>query len=122
MDTANRKCLECGEILRGRSDQKYCSDHCRTANHNYRNRIDSKEVRLINNILKRNRKILLRLCDDGSTKIEREVLLNLGFNFSFHTSSFTNSNGDTYYYCYDGGYLELSKNSFVIVKNPVTKF
>ena len=122
METAERNCKECGVILKGRSDQIYCSDYCRTAHHNHQNRDNSKEIRIVNNILKRNRRILIRLCNSGSTKIDKEVLLGLGFKFSFHTSTFTNKNRDTYFYCNDGGYLKLDENVFVIVKNSVTKF
>ena len=37
-----RKCLECGTVLKGRSDKKFCSDYCRNTYNNKVNR-DSKK-------------------------------------------------------------------------------
>jgi hypothetical protein len=51
-------CQECEQVLKGRTDKRFCNDSCRNA---FNNRVNSKENNLmkkINNQLKRNRKIL----------------------------------------------------------------
>lgn len=121
MDNNKRKCQECGEELKGRSDQKFCSDQCRTTFNNHLNRDVSNQVRNVNNILRRNRRILDDLSKREKKRIQRELLIQLGFNFSFHTSSFTNKKGQTYYYCYERGYVQLNEDLFFIVKNKVFK-
>jgi len=50
---AQRKCLECNEPFYGRSDKKFCSDHCRNA-HNNKVGVESKNlIRNTNNRLKK---------------------------------------------------------------------
>lgn len=122
MDTSTRKCRECGDELRGRSDQKFCSDQCRTTFNNNINRNVTNQVRNINNILRRNRRILDELSKNERKRIQRELLLQLGFNFSFHTSSFTNKKGRTYYFCYERGYVQLNENLYFIVENDGLTF
>ncbi|MEQ8359844.1 MAG: hypothetical protein RH860_10180 [Cytophagales bacterium] len=119
MEIDNRKCRECGEQLRGRSDQKFCSDQCRTTYNNQLNRDVSNQVRNVNNILRRNRRILENLSKNEKKRIQRELLIQLGFNFSFHTSTFTNKNGQTYYFCYERGYVQLNEDFYFIVRNEV---
>ena len=56
-----KKCLECTEPFRGRSDKKFCSDYCRNT---YNNKVDPEDknlIRNINNRLRRNYNILKEL-------------------------------------------------------------
>ncbi len=111
-----RKCLECGEPLLGRSDQKYCSDYCRNT---YNNRLDVDTKNLIrntNNRLRRNYKTLVKLNTSGKTKVTRLRLYDNNFDFNFFTSIYTTKAGNTYYYIYDQGYLELENDYFLLIK------
>ena len=47
-----RKCLECQEILYGRSDKKFCGDYCRNTYNNKLNK-SNKTIRKINKTIKR---------------------------------------------------------------------
>lgn len=108
-------CLECGTELKGRIDKKYCSDQCRTA---YNNRLNSDEttyVRNVNNILRRNRRILLELNPEGKSRVSRAKLKVKGFDFSYFTSTYTTKEGSLYFYCYEQGYLPIEKDSFLLV-------
>ncbi|MCK9448603.1 MAG: hypothetical protein M0Q41_06450 [Bacteroidales bacterium] len=110
-------CLECGDELFGRSDKKFCNDQCRSAH--YR-RQHGSAIRLINNInnqLKKNRAILLRLNPDGIITIKKSTLDKAGFNFNFFTSTYTTREGRTYRYVYDQGYLLLDKDMVMLVIN-----
>jgi len=110
-----RSCKKCGKTLNGRADQKFCSDYCRNSFNNELNIDDLKAVRLINNILKGNRKILKKLNPSGTAKVSKGVLINNGFRFDYFTSIHTNKSNQEYRYCYEYGYLILNENSVLLV-------
>jgi predicted nucleic acid-binding Zn ribbon protein len=116
----NRICLSCSKSLKGRIDKKFCNDYCR--NH-YNNRQKTTGyynhfIRLINNCLWRNRKILESIlpADEETAKANRDKLHLLGFQFSYITNIYTSKTGKTYFYCYDYGYLPLGNDWFLVVK------
>jgi len=108
-------CQECGEAIKGRSDKKFCSDDCRNT---YNNRLNSDQhnyMRKVNNILRRNRRILASLNPDGKTKATRSQMLKEGFNFNYFTSIYTTKYGKTYYFCYEQGYLPIDQQACALV-------
>ena len=109
--------MSCGEIVRGRSDKKFCNDYCRNAYNNELKKSNS-EVRYINQVLGKNRRILERLLSNNATtiKINKENLHQLGFQFKYITHIYTTLSSKTYYYCYDYGYLPVGNDWFLIVK------
>lgn len=116
-----RNCQDCGEVLHGRSDKKFCSDQCRN---NYNNRLNSEAsslVRRINNILKRNYRILGELNPNGKANVSKLRLIEKGFNFSYFTSIYTNREGKTYYFCYDRGYLHIENDYCMLVVRDKNK-
>ena len=79
-------CLECGTKIIGRADKKFCSDQCRVA---YNNRLNSNEtnfMRNVNNVLRKNRRILIDLNTTGKSRVSREKLHEKGFDFGLFTS------------------------------------
>ena len=112
-------CLACDRPIKGRIDKKFCDDSCRN---NYNNRLNSDStplIRTINNILRRNRRILFDILG-GSEKpvlVEKERLIAKGFHFEFFTEQFTNDKEEVYYYCYDYGYRVLKGEKYMAVKN-----
>ncbi|MEO0133033.1 MAG: hypothetical protein ABIK73_08915 [candidate division WOR-3 bacterium] len=113
--TETRTCLECGEKLVGRADKKFCSDTCRIAYNNRLNRDDTNYMTNVNNILRRNRRILMTLNPTGKTRISREKLTEKGFDFTYFTSQYKTREGAVYHFCYEQGYLELDNNQFLLV-------
>jgi hypothetical protein len=111
-----KKCLECSEILRGRTDKKFCADYCRNAYNNNVNKESKNLIRNINNRLRKNHKILLALNTSGKTKVTRTKLYDKGFDFQFFTSLYTTKTGNTYFYVYDEGYLALENDLFLLIK------
>lgn len=112
----DKQCLDCGELVRGRSDKKFCNDQCRT---NYNNKIKTDLpplIKRINHILKQNRSILEKLNPDGKAKILKAKLVQKGFNFTYHTHTFENQKGQVYFFCYEYGYLSLEQDWFLLVK------
>ena len=112
-----RKCLECGEPIRGRTDKKFCSDYCRNVYHNKRNKDSKNLIRNINNRLRKNYRILDSFpLKEGKTRTTRNRLIDKGFDFDFFTSLYTTKKGSTYYFVYDLGYLPLDNDYYMIVK------
>lgn len=118
METPERACLECGKIVRGRVDKKFCDDYCRNAYNNKQNSDQNNFVRNINNTLRRNRRILEMLIPHGESLIKcpRKKLTDQSFNFKYHTHQYANKKGDTYFFCYEYGYLPLEGDWVLIVK------
>ena len=117
--TDYRVCPECGDKIIGRSDKKFCSDQCRNTYNNKPNSDATNTVRNINNILRKNRRVLESLNkQSGKTMVARETLLTNGFNFTYHTHTYTTKRGDVYRFCYEQGYLYLDdKNLYLLVAN-----
>jgi hypothetical protein len=113
----NKTCLECKEIIKGRSDKKFCSDYCRNAYNNRVNKDSKNLIRNTNNRLRKNYKILTELNSSGKTKVPRTKLLNSNFDFNLFTTIYTTKAGTIYYYVYDQGYLPLENDYFLLVKN-----
>ena len=110
-----KKCVECGDEFVGRADKKFCSDQCRNSYNNKLNSDSNNFVRNINNILRKNRRILAELNPTGKVKVHRDKLLERGFKFSYFTNIYTTQGGKSYYYCYDQGYLAMDKDYYFLV-------
>jgi predicted nucleic acid-binding Zn ribbon protein len=115
-NTPKKQCLECGQELFGRIDKKFCSDYCRNSYNNKLNRSTKNLIRNINNLLRKNYRILEKLNPDQKTKTTKDNLLRKGFNFDYFTSIYTTKTGNVYYFVYDQGYLELENNYYALVK------
>lgn len=111
-----KACLECGEKIVGRTDKKFCSDYCRNAYNNNLNKDNKNMVRNVNNLLRRNYRILEELNPDGKIRITKAKLSAKGFNFDYFTSIYTTKTGNTYYFVYDQGYLPLEGDFYALVK------
>jgi hypothetical protein len=111
-----RKCLECGDLLRGRSDQKFCSDQCRNAFNNKQLGEINNTIRRINRILKKNQSVLAGLNTNGKVMVMKNELINKEFNFNYFTSLFRTHQGRTYYYCYDQGYSHVDGDKVLLVR------
>ena len=108
-------CLECGIQILGRSDKKFCCDQCRTTYNNRQNSETNNLVRRINYTLKKNRKILAVLNPQGKARVSRKHLLDLGFDFNFYTNIYVTKAGNTYYFCYEQGYLPVDDEYLALV-------
>ena len=108
-------CLECGEKIQGRADKKYCSDQCRNAYNNKLNSDANNFVRTVNNILRKNRRILAELNPEGKTSIHKDKLLERGFKFGYFTNVYTTKAGKAYHFCYEYGWLALPKDYYALV-------
>ncbi len=111
-------CLSCGSTVKGRADKKFCNDYCRNEYNNSLKSNNTNLVRNINNALGKNRRILEACLATGqeTAKTNKEKLVAKGFQFKYVTNTYTNKKGDTYYFCYDMGYLPTGDDWFLVVK------
>ena len=117
LQTEIKNCQTCGKPLKGRSDKKFCDDYCRN-NYNNNLKADSNNyVRNINNALRKNRRILEEFLPpaEGMVKVTKEKLLQQGFLFKYITHTYINKKGNTYYFCYEYGYLPLDNDWYLLV-------
>ncbi len=113
-----RLCPECGEVIKGRIDKKFCSDMCRNSFNNKVNSDTTNYVRNINNILRKNRRILEESLQGEKTTLARQKLVDKGFNFKYYTHHHTTRNNHTYIFCYEFGYLLIENDFVLIIKRP----
>src|SRR4030067_415827 len=99
-----KECLDCGESLKGRADKKFCSDQCRNNYNNQLNSDSNNYIRNVNNILRKNRRILVELNPNDKIKVHKDKLSEKGFNFNYYTNTYTTQKGTVYYFCYEHGY------------------
>lgn len=112
-----KTCPECGDRIIGRVDKKFCSDQCRNTYNNRLNSDSTSLIRNINNILRKNRRVLEELnTKDSKTIVSKDTLLQKGFNFSYNTHTYVTQKGYKYIFCYEQGYLFLEdKNQYLLV-------
>ena|SRR5687767_4957102 len=113
-------CLNCGKPIKsGRIDKKFCDSACKDEYYNAQKIREHKEIKKIDQVLKRNRRILKKLFDPKKEKlVNREVLLKAGFEFDFHTHFVvTKFKANEFIFCYDYGYREVDKNKYKVIKS-----
>jgi len=120
LEQLTKTCLICGRPLKGRSDKKFCNDYCRNSFNNTQKFRESHNdvVKLINNALARNRRILESFLPNGDelAKTKKEKLLAMGFQFKYVTHTYVTRAGKVYSYCYDYGYLPIGNDWYLLVK------
>lgn len=114
-ETIEKTCTECASPIKGRVDKRFCSDQCRSAHNNKLKSDDTNYMRNVNNILRKNRRILLELNPDGKSRVSVEKIKSRGFDFSVYTSTYKTREGTLYYFCYEQGYLSIDKDYFLLV-------
>ena len=108
------ECLNCGKELEGRSDKKYCDQHCKSA-YQYKMKQGQKSPFFIqvDKQLRRNRKILKKYNAGGKATLREEVLLGEGFDGKFFTHYWKNQKGDVYLFVFEYGFRKISENGKV---------
>lgn len=111
-----KKCLQCGEKIIGRTDKKFCCDSCRNNYNNNLNKDATNLIRNTNNKLRKNYRILNTLNPDKKVTLPKTKLINYGFDFNLFTSIYTTKKGVMYFFVYDQGYLPLENEFYALVK------
>ncbi len=110
--------MYCNKKMQGRTDKKFCSNHCRSSYHNaiYGNR--TNYMRRINALLLRNRKILsdLFVLQRKGAPIPLSELYIKGFTPQHFTHQAKHSSKSIYNYCYEFGYSQVGKDAVKIIQ------
>ena len=113
-------CLNCSKPIKsGRSDKKFCDSGCKDEYYNKIKTGEHKEIKKVDQVLKRNRRILKKLFNPSKERfVNREVLLKAGFEFDFHTHFvITKTKANEFIFCYDFGYREVEKDKFKVIRS-----
>ncbi|MFQ3213912.1 MAG: hypothetical protein ACJAT1_000238 [Marivirga sp.] len=112
-----KTCQHCEGPLRGRADKKFCDDYCRNSFNNAINRDKNQKIRNINHALRKNRYILECLLEKRNRrKINKEHLINNGFQTKYYTHTAINNKGDLIYCIYDYGITSLEEEWITVIK------
>ena len=113
-------CLNCEEIIEGRSDRKFCSSYCKSNYHYVLNKgKESSFFVQVDKQLKLNRRLLRTFNKSGKATVKAERLIELGFDPNFFTHYWKNKKLDVYLFCYEYGFLkkvESGKIKYVLVE------
>jgi len=110
-----KQCIICGDAMTGRPDKRFCSDNCRSTYHNRQNSNTNNFIRNINNILRKNRRILAALNPNGKANVHRDKLVEQGFNFRYFTNEYVTRKEVVYRFIYDQGYTERENDYYTLV-------
>jgi len=94
---AQKKCLECERSVFGRANKKFCPYGCRNAYNNKNKTAATNYIRNVNNLVAKNRQILLAFNPSGKAKKHRDQLLKKGLdleNFTHIYATKTETNTD----------------------------
>ena len=113
-----RKCKICSKQVVGRDDKLFCSVKCKNYYHVNLRKVTYSHVKELDNILHRNRSILLEVLGKrkGQITVQRVVLEKKNFTFKYHTHLHVNSKGKTYHYVYDFAWMEFSNDEILIIR------
>jgi len=113
-----KKCKMCNNKITGRSDKIFCSIECKNSYHIKLKEVNIKATHKIDNILHRNRAILLEIMGKNTTqkKIPRLILDQKKFNFSYFTGLHINVHGKQVHHVYDFRWLIFSDNEVLIIR------
>lgn len=110
---ATKNCENCGKLLFGRTDKRFCNDSCRNQFNREKASRDAQKAHdnlpEIFKIIKRNYEILQthhpeKLRPDEGMFFDIADLKDDGFNFKFFTST-GEIDGEVYKFCFDIGWL-----------------
>jgi len=112
------KCKICKKDLKGRKDKTFCSIECKNFYHTSLRRVTNQATKEIDDILHRNRSILLEIMGKNikQKKVKRILLEKKKFNFKYLTHFYVNTKGKTYFYVYDFAWMSFSDDEVLIVR------
>lgn len=118
METNAKQCLHCTKKIAGRTDKKFCNNHCRSSYHNHFYGDKSNYMRRVNGLLLRNRKILSDLfaMHRAGANVPLSELYLKGFSPSHFTHQQKKAKNQLYTYCYEFGYQITGKDCIKIIQ------
>ena len=113
-----KKCKICSKKVVGRSDKIFCSVACKSSYHRQLRSVTNETAKYIDEILHRNRSILLETLGKNRLKLQvkRIFLERKKFRFKYHTHFHINKHGKMYKHIYDFAWMEFSNDEILIVR------
>jgi len=71
----------------------------------------------VHGLLRKNRRILADLYDEGKVKVHKDALFALGYNFTFFTHVIESSRGQKFHFCFEYGYREIGNDFLELQQN-----
>jgi hypothetical protein len=71
----------------------------------------------VHGLLRKNRRILADLYDEGKTTLHKDALYALGYNFSFFTHVIQAKDGSRCNYCFEYGFREKDDDFIELKQN-----
>lgn len=117
-----KKCKICKKPLAGREDKVFCSIECKNYYHVKLRSVTSNEAKQIDEILHRNRSILLEVLGKNmiQKKVDRLTLSKKKFNFKYLTHFNINKQGKMYHFLYDIAWMEFSDDEILIIRRKTS--
>lgn len=111
-----KKCKMCPNEFYGRSDKIFCCIRCKSSYHDKLSKVNKVSTEKIDNILHRNREILLEITGKNLVykKVNREILDAKKFNWHYITSYYLNTQNKMVHYVYDFSWMLFSDKEVVI--------
>ncbi|NNC94516.1 MAG: hypothetical protein HKN92_03070 [Chitinophagales bacterium] len=106
-----KACLSCGKLIRGRADKKFCDLHCKNIFNNALASNNKNEHRFIDKLLRKNERILKKLCPKGKAIVRKETLDQLAYDYNYFHSIFITKSKNIYYLCYNYGFSPTYENN-----------
>ena len=112
------KCKICKKNIIGRSDKVFCSIQCKNYYHVKLRKVTKKTAYPLDNILHRNRSILLEIMGKNIVrkKVKRVELVKKKFQFKYLTHFHINNKNKMYHHIYDFAWMEFSDDEILIVR------
>lgn len=117
MEPTKRACTACGKIIRGRTDKRFCNDHCRNTYNNNLRAPENAYIRSITLSIRKNRSILQMVLGKKKNRhVNRAQLIEQGFRFRYHTHLENLSKGNDIVCCYDVGYQTIEQDKILVLR------
>ena len=99
-----RRCLNCGEPIKGRPDKLFCCGRCKNEWHNRISGVEKRRRERVFNALWKNYKILELVIESNEPLPELQSLSDLGFRPEYVTGFIRKRGGRDEYRCFDISY------------------
>lgn len=119
-ETGRSNCLECGSVLYGRADKRFCCESCKNRYHNKRYQAERNLKLRVKTILDRNYAILSSLISEKIISVCRLDLQQMGFNIDYMTA-FSKINKHECCSCYDITFVRTPSRIYDIRKVSLKK-
>ena len=121
MESEVRRCKNCDKPINlkaGRMDRVFCDSGCKNTYHNTQIYNEQQEIKRIQLVLKKNRRILKKMISaKDHDQIPREKLLKEGFEFDYHThQKISKIKSNLFIFCFDYGYCQIENEKYKVVK------